>query len=161
MAMSIPLIAAALGGGVGWRTEGWLRWVGLSLLLAGGAAIIALAVQCVRPRMAVQDANLLVFLKLGAPLAIPLSIVECVFLGRPETQAALGQRNRMVSLVIRLAEAATEYKAREVKPSLGRWEDGYITIHGAWCEPLTLELAQRLNAKLRDAQRLQGEKMEA
>lgn len=161
MAMSIPLLVTALGGWVGTVTEGWMRWVGLALSLAGGTTIIALAVQGVRPRMAVQDHNLLVFLRLGAPLAIPLSKVECVFLGRPETQLTLGQRNRMVSLVIRLAEAATDYKAREVKPSLGRWEEGYITIHGAWCEPLTLELAQRINARLRDAHRIEAEKMEA
>lgn len=161
MAMAIPWFVAALGTWHWWTTDSYWRWVGLMLGLAGLSAVMALAVQCLRPRLAVEDGQLLLFLRLGAPLSVPLSIVECVFLGRSDMPSVVGQGNRMVSLVIRLAEAVTEYKSRSVKPSLGRWKDGYITIHGAWCEPLTLDLAQRLNAKLRDAQRLQAESMEA
>ena len=160
LAMAIPWLLTALGVWLTWKPDGYMRWFGLMLSLAGISAILFLGAMCWQPRLAVQDDRMLLFLQLGKPLSVPLSIVECVFLGRPETHSALSQRNRMVSLVIRLAEAATEFKQRAVKPALGRWEDGYITIHGAWCEPLTLELAQQLNTKLRDAQRLQAEKME-
>jgi len=155
----IPLTVLGLGVWLGTTATGVLCWLGLILTLGGAAATIGLLVQFARPRLALRDGHLLVFLRLGSPLFLPLSVVECVFLGRPETQLALGQRNRMVSLVIRLAEAQTEYKSRVVKPMLGRWEDGYITIHGAWCEPLTLDLAQQLNSKLRDAQRRQAESL--
>jgi len=137
------------------QNEGLVRWLAAVVAAAAAALTAALAIQASRPRLAVGHDQLLVFLRWGAPLAVPLSIVECMFLGRPETQRSLGHTSRMVSLVIRLAEAATDYRQRAVKPALGRWEDGYITINGAWCEPLTLELARRLNDQLRAAHRRQ------
>jgi hypothetical protein len=54
---------------------------------------------------------------------------------------------------VRVAEKATDYHHREVKPALARWDEGYVTIHGAWCEPLTLQVVQRLNARLAEAHR--------
>ena len=156
LAMAVPLVIAAAGAVLLGLSIGAVHVVGATLLVIGIVLAAALAAQSVRPRLALRNEELLVYLRLTAPLAVPLSIVECVFLGRPETQLALGQHtSRMVSLVIRLAESATQYKERRVKPALGRWADGYITIHGAWCEPLTLELAQRINSQLRKAQQSQ------
>lgn len=157
LAMAVPVVIGAIGAGLSWSYDGAARLAGGAIVAVGIILGGALAVQIARPRLAVRDGELLVYLRLTAPLVVPLAIVECVFLGRPETQLALGQRNsRMVSLVIRLAESATQFKERAVKPALGRWADGYITIHGAWCEPLSLELAQRINAQLREAQRKQA-----
>jgi hypothetical protein len=152
MAMIVPALLTGLGGCL-WSWGGAMQWLGAAMIGLGAAIALILAAQCLRPRLAVRDGRLFVYLRLAAPLSVPLDVVECVFLGRPEMQAMAGRRTRMSSLVIRLAEAAVEYKEREVKPALGRWADGYITIHGAWCEHLTLDLAQRLNNKLRDAQR--------
>ena len=154
LAMIVPLLIAVAGTVLGWWFGGAARWLGAAIVVIAFALIAVLAGQCARPRLAVRKDELLVYLRLTSPLVVPLAIVECVFLGRPETQLAIGQQtSRMVSLVIRLAESAAQYKERAVKPALGRWADGYITIHGAWCEPLTLDLAQRINSKLREAQR--------
>jgi len=153
MAMVIPLLLGMLMTWVAWRSDGPVRWLSISLSTVSVALVIALGVQARRPRIAMHNGQLLLYLTWGSPLAVPLSIVECIFLGRPETQQSLGHTSRMVSLVIRLAEAATDYRQRTVKPALGRWEESYITVSGAWCEPLTLELARKLNDKLRDAQR--------
>jgi hypothetical protein len=154
-ALIFPLILGFLSAILALQIEGVLRWLAAFFAAFGAALTAALAIQAVRPRLAVCHDQVLLFLRWGAPLAVPLSIVECIFLGRPETQQSLGHASRMVSLVIRLAEAATDYRYRVVKPALGRWEDSYITINGAWCEPLTLELARRLNDLLREAQRRQ------
>ncbi|HEY2827859.1 MAG TPA: hypothetical protein VGJ04_09690, partial [Pirellulales bacterium] len=60
-----------------------------------------------------------------------------------------------------IADKATDYHQRDVKPALGRWDEGYVTIHGAWCEPLTLEVVQRLNVRLAEAQRMLQEHLKA
>ncbi len=54
---------------------------------------------------------------------------------------------------MRIAEKAKEYQQRDVKSALGKWDEGYVTFYGAWCEPLTLEVVQRLNARLAEVQR--------
>jgi hypothetical protein len=37
-----------------------------------------------------------------------------------------------------------------VKPSLGTWCGGYVTIRGTWCEPLQPDLIRRLNRRLKE-----------
>jgi hypothetical protein len=57
------------------------------------------------------------------------------------------------TLVIRLADRATDWSNREIPPMVGRWCGGYITLNGAWCEPLSVELVNRLNGRLAEVQR--------
>ena len=40
---------------------------------------------------------------------------------------------------------------RELHPALGRWCDGYATIRGCWCEPLSADLVRQLNRRLANA----------
>ncbi len=54
--------------------------------------------------------------------------------------------------MIRLADRATDYAQRDVKPALGSWCNHYVTIRGTWCEPLSLALVTRLNTRLAAAQ---------
>jgi hypothetical protein len=61
----------------------------------------------------------------------------------------------MSQLRIRLAERATEWAQRDVKPALGAWCGGYITIHGTWCEPLDIDLVNQLNKRLAAAHQAQ------
>jgi hypothetical protein len=56
-------------------------------------------------------------------------------------------------VVVRLAESATDWKHREVRPAFGQWCEGYITLRGAWCEPITREVMQGLNRRLAEVQR--------
>ena len=59
-----------------------------------------------------------------------------------------GQEVALRNLVVRLAEKATDYHHRDVKAAFGRWDDGYIVLHGAWCEPLHLEVVKRLECAI-------------
>ena len=42
-------------------------------------------------------------------------------------RGASGEELETSTIVVRLAEAAAEWRFREVKPALGAWCDGYIT----------------------------------
>ena len=83
---------------------------------------------------------------------MPIEIVQCFFLasGAGQIPGSKGSRIGVRNLTMRLDEKATDYHHRDVKPALGRWDEGYIVIHGAWCEPLDLALVGRLNARLSD-----------
>ncbi len=59
----------------------------------------------------------------------------------------------MSHLAVRLAERASDWAQVDVKPALGKWCGGSITIYGAWCEPLSVALVQRLNDRLAAVQR--------
>ena len=112
-----------------------------------------------RPRLAYHCGQLLVYLRPGRPISIPIDIVECFFLGQADSllgrspfgsSAATQQTS---TIVVRLAESAREWKHVEVQPALGQWCDGYIVIRGTWCEPLSGELVGQLNHRLVAAHR--------
>lgn len=128
----------------------WLRTLGWMLLGLGLFLLAVLAVQIRLPRLAYADGKLLVYMRLGPPFQVPTEVVECFFLGTGAGQIPGKSHAEMPmrTIVIRLAEKAVDYHQRQVKPALGKWDDGYITIYGAWCEPLDIELAKQLNARL-------------
>jgi hypothetical protein len=126
--------------------------------VVGGLAILLLAV-CVelarQPRVAFRDGYLLVYLGRRAPYAIPIELVEAFLVGQGPSWLA-GKKHRRTettTLVVRLADRAVDWQNREVQPVLGSWCDGYITIRGTWCEPLSLELVNRLNHRLYEVTR--------
>jgi hypothetical protein len=132
---------------------GWLQIVGWILVGVGLFLFAILALQLRLPRLAYTDGTMLVYLRMGPPYRVPLETVECFFLGTGARQIP-GKGNEETpvrNVVVRLAEKASEYHERQVKPALGRWEGGYITIYGAWCEPLDLAAVNRLNARLAEA----------
>jgi hypothetical protein len=126
------------------------RFVAGGLALLGALMLIVLAWYAGQPRLAFDGRHLLVYLRSGGPIAVPVEIVECFLLGsgvrglpgRP------GKEMQISQLAVRLAEAASEWTQVDVKPALGKWCGGCITIYGAWCEPLRVELVNRLNARL-------------
>jgi hypothetical protein len=133
--------------------------VGVAFAVLGLTLIVIAVIFLRTPRLAYSPNELLIFLRFGTPYRVPISIVECVFMGKhsaslPGGGAAVPVQN----LVIRLAEKAPDFHNRHAKPALGTWADGYITIHGAWCEPLTVELAYRLNARLAEVQKIDSTK---
>lgn len=133
----------------------WLRIVGWVLLGMSVLFLAAVTWQGRMPRLAYADGDLVVHLTGQRPDRVPIDVVECFFLGTGRAPVA-GQEGGDVpirNLVVRLAERAQEFHERPVKAALGTWHEGYITIHGAWCEPLTLELVNRLNARLAEVQR--------
>jgi hypothetical protein len=131
----------------------WPRVLGGALVAAGAVLMLGLAWMCFRPRLALRNEHLLVYLRLGPPLRVPIQIVEGFLLGRAAAFLPSQSRSRAETsaLVVRLAESAPQWSHVEVHPALGRWCDGYITIRGTWCEPLSVDFVNHLNARLAEA----------
>lgn len=115
-----------------------------------------------QPRVAYQQGELLLFLRTRRPIHVPVSVVECFFLGQTDTMLATTTKEesgeelvKTRSIVVRLAEAAIDWHQRDVRPELGRWCDGYITIRGTWCEPMGPVLVKKMNSQLATIHRQQ------
>jgi hypothetical protein len=108
-----------------------------------------------QPRVAYQAGELLVYLEFGKATRVPIDIVEVFFLGQgpSELPKIKGREPETQNVIIRLAESATEWKHRDMKPAIGMWCEGYITIRGSWCEPITPEIMRQLNHRLVEIQR--------
>lgn len=160
-----PALFAGLFLAVLWRLEPQSAWLTVVLWAGIGAAalvIVLLAAMSRTPRLSFRDGNLLVHLRPSRPFQVPIEFVEAFFLGRGPSLLP-GERNRgapTMNLIIRLADKATEYSHRDVKPALGAWCDGYITIRGTWCEPLNVEVANRLNRRLAEVKRQLAEQVQ-
>ena len=117
--------------------------------------VLGLLYALTRPRIAYEPGELLVYVEMHRATRVPIEIVECFFLGQgPSELPKIGGREpETANVVVRLAEAASEWKHREMRPAFGHWCEGYITIRGAWCEPIGRELMQRLNRRLAEVQR--------
>jgi hypothetical protein len=107
------------------------------------------------PRLAYQDGELLVYVEVHQPTRVPIDIVEVFFLGQgpSELPKLRGREPETQNVIVRLAESATEWKHRDIRPAVGMWCEGYITIRGSWCEPITPEIMRRLNHRLAEIQR--------
>lgn len=132
---------------------GW-RMLGVVIAAAGGAALVALLNQLRSARIAYYDGRVLFRLAGRGPIAVPVGIVEAFFLGRgPATlPGGVGSGQETVNLVARLSQRETDWAQRDVKPALGQWCGGYVTIRGTWCEPLDDEVIRRLNRRLKEVQ---------
>jgi hypothetical protein len=108
-----------------------------------------------QPRIAYQDGELVVYLEFGKATRVPIDIVEVFFLGQgpSELPKLQGREPETQNVIVRLAESAIDWKHRDVKPAIGLWCEGYITIRGSWCEPITPEIMRRLNHRLAEIQR--------
>jgi hypothetical protein len=158
--MALPLAIGLVGlilcvGLPGREPAVWMRGVGVVIVALAAATIFALALQLRQPRLAYLDRHLLVWLRAGAPARVPIEVVECFWLGKSASLLPGKQHHRTetATIVIRLSDKATEWRQQEVKSQLGEWCDGYITIRGTWCEPLSIGLVNRLNQRLAEVAR--------
>ena len=153
--MFLPLVVGVAGlvlclGLPGREPATWMRALGIGLMVIAGIMIVLLLLQLRQPRLAYCDGQLLVWLRSGAPIRVPIGAVECFWLGHAASLLP-GKRNERTetqTIVIRIADKAVEWRQQEVKPQLGAWCDGYITIRGTWCEPLNIDVVNRLNRRL-------------
>jgi len=161
-ALLLPVLLAAGSGGLllavdplPWRIAAGVVGV-LSLLV-----IIPLALLAQQPRLAYHDWHLLVYLGAARPFRLPVDVVEVFFLGQapsmvsPEGDPFDDQGPTTSTIVVRLAEKADEWQKRDVRPMLGHWCEGYITLRGTWCEPITEDLVRTLNHRLVEVKREQ------
>jgi hypothetical protein len=150
-----PLVLAALGAWIAFGfTEsgaGVWRWLGLSLVGVSLPMIGILLSQLRYPRIGFRDGMVLFYLRVGAPIAMPVEIVESFFFGQgPAHLPAMNKQPQTVNLIARLSQRHTEWASRKVQHSLGSWCDGYVTIRGTWCEPLNSEMIRTLNRRLNE-----------
>jgi hypothetical protein len=160
LGMVVPVLLGALTGtALVWSVMTARHWsLQLVLLLVSAAPMWMLGELLYalgRPRVAYDDGELLVYLEPTRATRIPIDIVEVFFLGQgPGVLPPLrGREPETQNVIVRLAEAATEWKQRDVRPALGQWCESYITIRGSWCEPITPGLMRRLNQRLAEVQR--------
>ena len=160
MGMVLPaLILAGSLAGLGWSLATGRHW-SISLVLAS-AVMLALWMMgeliyaAWHPRLAFEKGEMLVFLEPTRPTKVPIEVVECFFLGQgpSELPPVKGREPETQNVIVRLAESAQEWKHRDVKPAFGHWCEGYITLRGSWCEPITPAIMQRLNRRLAELQR--------
>ena len=152
MALAASALAVVL-----WRQDAhWALEVPVALVAVLIWIRVVLLIRHVcQPRVAYEQGDLLLFLRTRRPLRVPVSVVECFFLGQTDTMLAPTSREesgeelvKTRSIVVRLAEAATDWHQRDVRPELGQWCDGYITIRGTWCEPMGPVLVKKMNSQL-------------
>ena len=151
-----PLIMLAIGA---WsivratdQSPSWLRWAGAVMAALGIGMIVMLLRQLRRPRIAYRDGEVLFYLRSGSPIAAPVNVVEAFFLGQGPAvfTGEVRSKHETVNLVARLSQREAEWARREVKPALGNWCDGYVTVRGTWCEPLVPDLIRQLNRRLKE-----------
>ena len=142
-------------------TSLWLRVIAAVLCGFAGVTNTSLVLWVKRPLLAYSGGHLLVYLRPPQIVRVPIEFVEVFFAGqsethmpRPRTQIT-GPAPESRNIVVRLAERATQFQQRPVKPSLGSWEEGYIVVRGAWSEPINKDLFRRLNRRLTEIHRLQ------
>ena len=146
MPLAIIVVAALMLtnvlGDVHWVIQG----VTGGLALVSGFAVVVLVKWFCHPRLAYEDGVLLVNLNAGPALKVPIDFVEVFFAGQSNSHMpkTVQQTNAVTpesrTIVVRLAERATQYHSRTVMPRLGSWEHGYIVVRGTWCEPINREV---------------------
>jgi hypothetical protein len=155
--LALGLIPVVLVAGLGALLLATTGATGFTLLAYGLLAVaaalgIGIVRQLGRPRISYRPDEVLFHLRSGPPVVVPREVVEAFFLGQGPAYLPTVQGNpaETVNLVARLSQKAPEWMHIDVKPALGHWCEGYVTIRGTWCEPLSGELIRRLNARLRE-----------
>ena len=162
-ALVVGSVAPAVLGTVGVMGATNLLPIELSIsmrLAAGILAIlsalvgIAMASQARLPRLAYADGKLLIYAGSSKPYQVPIDIVEVFFGGQGATDVHVpSHKVESRYVVVRLAERHKEWHERKMRPSFGRWHDGYISLSGVWCEPITADLIKTMNHKLVETKR--------
>jgi hypothetical protein len=160
LGMLLPAATAASGAALvvaAWLMSAAWWWMTLgAMFAAGGLGMLgSLAWWLSIPRLAYENGELLVFMDQRRPIRVPIDVVECFFLGQgPSLLPNLrGREPETANVIVRLAESAPEWKHRDVNPRIAQWCEGYITLRGAWCEPIQPEGLRQLNHRLAEIHR--------
>ncbi|MFC1758123.1 hypothetical protein ACFL2H_05060 [Planctomycetota bacterium] len=144
-----------VAGGLLLLRNGWWTVVGWLFAVIGffGAAFVLREI--IRPRLGCDGTHLLAFVGGWRPIRVPLEFVEVFFLGQGPSKLPrrMGASLENSTIVVRLAEAAKEWHKRDTNVRLAHWCEGYITLRGVWCEPISTETIRRLNGTLVETKR--------
>lgn len=123
-----------------------------SALFGGGAIMLGILLNELRkPRIAYGNGQVLFYVRRGAPIAVPVEIVEGFLIGQgPAELPIMSQQPKAMNLVARLSQRHTEWAEQRVTSAIAEWCGGYVTLRGAWCEPLDNEVVRRLNRRLKE-----------
>jgi hypothetical protein len=159
LGLILPVLVALTGAAIvalvtTGRLPAALNVLGIVLSVIGSLGTLGIMRELRRPRLAYENGDVLAYVRAGSPVRIPVEIVEGFLIGQAPSllPGRYRERYETTTFILRLSESAAEWSHGEVKPALGRWCDGYITIRGTWCEPLSVDLARRLNQRLADIQ---------
>jgi hypothetical protein len=138
-----------------WLSAIYLRLAGVSLAVVGALGVAAIARQLRQPRLAYEDSRLLINAGTGPAYRVPIELVEGFLLGQGPSMLPGKRyaRTETSTFIIRLADKAEAWQQRDIRPSLGKWCGGYVTLRGTWCEPLDVALVERLNFRLAEVSR--------
>jgi len=127
-------------------------WIGVAAVAA--VAAVALWAASRRPRMAFDGRRLLLRVRRGSPVAVPIELVEGFLLGKGPTflSGRDDYKTETTTLVVRVAERAEEFRKIETDVRLAAWCGHYCTLRGTWTEPLSVDVVNRLNQRLYDVQ---------
>ncbi len=135
-----------------------------SVVLIACSLVVCLfsCIVSVRPRVAINETELLVYLRKNplVPYRVPLTVVEVFFIGQGAVSGAEpGQPKEYegavaANVIVRLAEAATDWHQRDVQQMLGVWNEGYITIRGLFCANIDQEVLKQMNKRLLHRKRI-------
>lgn len=160
----IPMVAVGAVSLALWKWGGGMPpgWICLTIAIFTAGLLLGLLRELGRPRIAYREGSLLFRLKAGKPFAVPLHVVEAFFQGEglAHLPGESQHQAKSVNLIARLSQRDTQWHQRDVKTALGRWEEGYITVRGTWCEPITQDVIRRLNRRLTEVKREEQEKSE-
>ena len=147
-AVALVIAVAMLAAPFGDTMRLWLRIIGGGVAAISATALVFLLWQAGQARLACDGRRLLVNLGTARPVAVGLEFVEGFLLGQGPAFLPGKEQAEVANVVVRLAERAAEWERVEVNRLLGSWCGHYITIRGTWCEPLSVDLVNRLNARL-------------
>lgn len=154
LAMALVPVGLLAGAGIAVLTKNpppGVRVVVSCLLVLMLTLAVGLVLQWLKPRIAYRDGKVLFYLRARAPIGVPVEVVEAFFIGQgPAMLPGTAEQSETVNLVARLSQRAPEWAQQDVKRALGHWCEGYVTIRGTWCEPLTGDVIRRLNRRLRE-----------
>jgi hypothetical protein len=140
-----------------WQTESWaiFHWLGWCILVLSMVATVVLIWQARRPRLAYEKGHLLVNLRGGSPLRVPLEVIECFLLGHGPSllPGRNGEEIETSTVVIRLSPKAADWACGAVDHRLGCWCESHLIVRGTWCEPLNIDVVRRLNVRLGEVTR--------
>ena len=140
---------------VGWQTGAstTVMIVLGAFFLAAQSLSLAWAAICAPPRIAFEPGWLLLHLRWVRPIRVPIEVVEAFLLGQGPTMLPGASRDLETStLVVKLADRAEEWQKVDVARPIAAWCNSYVTIRGTWCEPLDVQVVNRLNHRLSEVQ---------